>query len=407
MKLKKNILTSIILLAVFMLSPVGVLAAGNQALLVGRNYGSNNIDTTIDVTNARNGLGALAFNYQANTNPTISWMKGSNGSTKRMESDILYFSGHGNSSLMHFYDSNHTSGYDFYITTGSNSSTNVGLSSYNMSNVKLAVFAGCQTASGTSNITKSAQTKGAKKSIGWIPSIGASSHTAWLKNFWSKAGKEFLLSSAVSYADSFTYSDSGVKSHNQYGNWNQPLKTASLNNETMSNIIIDNRNNSVSIDVTNYNESQILESIGTWIKENLDDKFDIANYAVEKTVQQDRTIFDLKLIINNEITTKLGYTIFVSDEKITNIFDNMNNKKGNEISNQVNSILQNKISIQSSRRVIDLANRDIDYNSFEIITQDSYKYFDDNNNKVYQVVRTELKNKNDGTFHVDEYKVEI
>lgn len=75
MKLKKNILTSIILLAVFMLSPVGVLAAGNQALLVGRNYGSNNIDTTIDVTNARNGLGALAFNYQANTNPTISWMK--------------------------------------------------------------------------------------------------------------------------------------------------------------------------------------------------------------------------------------------------------------------------------------------------------------------------------------------
>lgn len=407
MKLKKNILTSIILLAVFMLSPVGVLAAGNQALLVGRNYGSNNIDTTIDVTNARNGLGVLAFNYQANTNPTISWMKGSNGSTKRMESDILYFSGHGNSSLMHFYDSNHTSGYDFYITTGSNSSTNVGLSSYNMSNVKLAVFAGCQTASGTSNITKSAQTKGAKKSIGWIPSIGASSHTAWLKNFWSKAGTEFLLSSAVSYADSFTYSDSGVKSHNQYGNWNQPLKTASLNNETMSNIIIDNRNNSVSIDVTNYNESQIVELIGTWIKENLDDKFDIANYAVEKTVQQDRTIFDLKLIINNEITTKLGYTIFVSDEKITNIFDNMNNKNGNEVSNQVNSILKNKISIQSSRRVIDLANRDIDYDSFEIITQDSYKYFDDNNNKVYQVVRTELKNKNDGTFYVDEYKVEI
>ena len=45
--------------------------------------------------------------------------------------------------------------------------------------------------------------------------------------------------------------------------------------------------------------------------------------------------------------------------------------------------------------------------NFEVVTQDSYTYFDDDNNKVYQVVRTELKNKNDGTFYVDEYKVEM
>lgn len=405
MKLKKKILTIILLLTVFMLSPVGVLAAGNQALLVGRDYGG--IDTSIDVTNAQSGLGPLAFTYQANTNPTISWMKGTNGSTKRMESDILFFSGHGNSSLMHFYDANHTSGYDFYITTGSNSSTNVGLSSYNMGNVKLAVFAGCQTASGTSNITKTAQTKGAAKSIGWIPSIEAPSHTAWLKNFWSKAGTEFYLSAAVTYADSFTYNDSRVKSHNQYGNWNQPLRTTSLNYETMSNIVIDNRNNSVEIDVTNYNETRIIKSIETWIKENIDENFDINSYEVEKTIQESRIIYDLKLVINDNIKTKLGYTIFVSDNKITNIFDNMNNNDDVEVKTQVNAILNNKVSIQSSESIVKLANNNIDYDNFEVVTQDSYTYFDDDNNKVYQVVRTELKNKNDGTFYVDEYKVEM
>lgn len=113
MKFKKTILSGLIAISAIALLPSNVFAAGNQALLIGRNYGSGNIDTTIDVTNAKNGLGALTFNYQDNTNPTISWMQGSNGSTKRMESDILFFSGHGNSSLMRFYDQNHTPGYDF------------------------------------------------------------------------------------------------------------------------------------------------------------------------------------------------------------------------------------------------------------------------------------------------------
>lgn len=112
MKLKTKILLLATITSIT-LSPLYVSAAGNQALLVGRNFGSGNIDTTIDVNNAQSALTFSGKTLLANSNPTISWIKGTNNGTARMESDILYFSGHGNSSLMHFYDANHTSGYDF------------------------------------------------------------------------------------------------------------------------------------------------------------------------------------------------------------------------------------------------------------------------------------------------------
>lgn len=279
-----------------------------------------------------------------------------------------------------------------------------------MSNVKLAVFAGCQTAYGSSNITKTAQTKGAQKSIGWIPSIGASAHTEWLKNFWSRAGKEFFLSNAVVYADSFIYSDNGVKQHNQYGNWNQPLKTASKSeyNKSSTPFRLDDRNNVVDIDVNNFNDNQIINSISTWIVNNINSDFNIANYEIEKTTQEDKNIYDIKLTINGNIKTKLGYTAFVSNGKITNIFNNMDNKNNKNLELQITqALLQKNAKSLSTTNIVEKANEKIDFDIFEKISQETYSFFDDADGKIYQIVRTELKNKNDGTFYVDEYKIEI
>ena len=109
MKLKTKVLLSLTAISTIAISPLGVSAAGNQALLLGRNYGSGEINTTFDVNNAQSALALTGKTLLANTNPTISWVKGSNGGTARMESDILFFSGHGNSSLMHFYNASHSS----------------------------------------------------------------------------------------------------------------------------------------------------------------------------------------------------------------------------------------------------------------------------------------------------------
>ena len=59
-----------------------------------------------------------------------------------MESDVLFFSGHGynNGIGMMFYNSNSSSsGYSFFINGGNNSTDTVGLSSYNMNNVYYSI----------------------------------------------------------------------------------------------------------------------------------------------------------------------------------------------------------------------------------------------------------------------------
>lgn len=397
MKLKTKILLLATITSIT-LSPLYVSAAGNQALLVGRNFGSGNIDTTIDVNNAQSALTFSGKTLLANSNPTISWIKGTNNGTARMESDILYFSGHGNSSLMHFYDANHTSGYDFYITAGTNSSNSVGLSSYTMSQVDLAVFAGCETANGSSNITKTAQTNGAKATLGWIPSIGASSHTNWLKNFWTKVPQVFQISQALTYADSFSYSDSGVKNYNKYGNWNTSLSNLKSSNELFES---DDRNNTLSINVTKKNDDEIILEISNWIKKNINDSFNLENYEVNKTIQEDKIIYDLKLLINGDIKTKLGYTVFLYDDTITNIFDNMNDYTAQSLVQTYNTDTRNYSNI------IQRANKNINQLTYEIINQKSFKYYDEKENKIYYEVRTELRNRFDLTLTVNTYRVEI
>ncbi len=398
MKLKTKVLLSLTAISTITLSPLGVSAAGNQALLIGRNYGSGNINTTIDVSNAQAALTFSGKTLLANSNPTISWVKGSNNGTARMESDILYFSGHGNSSLMHFYDANHSSGYDFYITTGTNSSSNVGLSSYSMSRVDLAVFAGCETAKGSSNITKTAQSKGAKATLGWIPSIQAGSHTDWLKRFWTKIPQVMQINQALTYADSYSYSDSGVKNYNKYGNWNTSLNNLRSSNELFAN---DDRNNTLSINVANKNDDEVISEISNWIKENIDNNFNLDTYEVNKTIQEDKTIYDLKLLINGDIKTKLGYTVFLYDDVITNVFDNMNGYT-------VQPFIQTySTSTTDYSNIIQTANRNIDQLTYEIINQESYKYYDDEENKLYYEVRTELRNRFDFTLTVNTYRVEI
>lgn len=323
-----------------------------------------------------------------------------------MESDILFFSGHGNSSLMYFYDVNKTNDYEFYIKTGTNNSNSVGISSYNMKNVKLVVYAGCKTAEGTTNITKTTQTNGAKATLGWKVSIGANSHTQWLKRFWSKIPSSFQMSQALSYADSFTYADSGVKNHQSYGNWNTGFSLLKNNETTNIGILenkIDERNNIVNIYADS--EEKIIKSVSQYISDNLNNKFSMKDYEIEKTIVDDKIIYDFKLLLNNEIKTSLGYTIFVYNNVITNIFDNVNYNL--ELQRTLNKIQISKQCNCNEKQALNDANSRIDYTKWNVIEQKSFKYYDDIDNKIYNVVETELINKEDGTYYIDTYRIEI
>lgn len=99
-KFKKTIgmLLAIIMVSVTMLPTTVAHAAGTMAFSVGTDYGGLfGVDTTSDATNARDLYAIAGYNSYSSTQPTVSILKGSfSTGTKRMQSDILFFSGHGN-----------------------------------------------------------------------------------------------------------------------------------------------------------------------------------------------------------------------------------------------------------------------------------------------------------------------
>lgn len=190
-----------------------------KAFCVGTNYNdSNGIDTSIDATNARNSYEALGYNVNCVTVPTVTNMRNKH-SIKR---HILFFSGHANYDHIAFnymqYGGQYKTGV--YYSNNFDSSTSgykyVGING-NMDFVKLAVFAGCNTALGDDNIAKRARDQGARISIGWNDTVYAGSHTNWLKRFNSRLAMGTTIGSALVYADSFMYlPGSGVNDYSIY-----------------------------------------------------------------------------------------------------------------------------------------------------------------------------------------------
>lgn len=228
-----------IILAIVMVSmtifPATVAhAAGTMAFSVGTDYGGLfGIDTSSDATNARDMYTIAGYNSYASTAPTVSIMKGNfNNGTKRMKSDILFFSGHGNYNNVSFNykgkDGNYATGV-WYTTdcTTTDGYNMVGLSG-NMSSVKLVTFAACLTASNNdNNITAKAVSYGADTAVGWSSEINAGSHSNWLARYNDKLATGSTVLQAVTYANSFTYLDSDVKDARIYGNRSLVIKLTS------------------------------------------------------------------------------------------------------------------------------------------------------------------------------------
>lgn len=81
----------------------------------------------------------------------------------------------------------------------------------------------------TNNITSKSVSQGAKTAVGWTVSIGASSHSQWLSRYNNYLAAGYTVSQAVNYANSFSYTDNGVKNAKIYGNSALRICSGSLN----------------------------------------------------------------------------------------------------------------------------------------------------------------------------------
>lgn len=381
----------------------------------------NQINTTEDAEYANNVYSNMKWNSILNVKPTKSNLKGkhSNG-YYYLESSILFFSGHGNSDTMGWNYKSKGGNYAVNITTGTGNynytdgSLGIGLGQFNSSQNDLVVFAGCKTAEGSSNITKYMVDRGAKTSIGWKVSIGAGSHTNWLKRFNDKLKtNSSTIQEAASYADGYNYVDNGVKNYVIYGNkfqipahgfliamTNPNLKDDDVENQYVINEKVFIPNNYDSVSYMKQNIDQIITS-------KISSTFNKNDYKIEIN-GVDQKIYDYVLYVNG-VRTDLGYTVITKNNEILSIYDNTKNKNINilklEIASQTkNRILNYKETFNSPLKVVENIKKD-NLNS-TLFVKDEMLFFNTTFNKLYRVILVEVENSK-GQFSVVEHYEEI
>ena len=305
------------------------------SISIGTNYGDG-ADSSGEATTAYNKTKSMGYTAYLSTAPTISTItsyartfanSGSGGA--------LFFHGHASSERI-IWNYLWTGGdYAAGITRyGSMCSidgyTLLATSDFGLSNAKLAVFMGCNTATDSTNIANDAKNKGAKATIGWGATIYEGDTDKWVSRFYTKLASGGSISASVKYANSFSdYShSSAIKATRTYGATSSTMSSSEL--EAM-NISEKNISNLEKINSKTYRltaKSTLTEdNVANYIKQGFNSNFNKNNYTMEHTTNGDQEIYDFNLLING-LKSNIGYTIFINENKIT-VIDNMKNYNEN------------------------------------------------------------------------------
>lgn len=394
-------------------------ATNKTSYSVGTDYGSGNIDTTEDATDANNAYSEMGLTYSAlNTMPTVSNMKNTHSNNiPYLSSGIVFFSGHGNSQLMSFnYDN---SGGNYEVIVQANTTTTgsyIGIGNYITPSSALIIFAGCSTAEGDSNISKYVVNKGAKASIGWSTSIAEGSHRNWLERFNNSIkDKNTSVSAAAISASNHIYLDSRVKNYVIYGDaehnpWYYMNGGASLTMtsilDTASRIVetfeSTGNNNMKNANLKKEADAIIAPTVETIIKNNFGKDLKSDNYIIEINGTEEKYI-DLIFCIDN-VRTNVGYTISIDKSGKINYYDNMNGHSINEITNQIkmskSAISNQKCKTASENALLLVKNK---YPNSKANICMSTPYYDVNEKVLYQATLVDVKFDNDTSSTVEMY----
>lgn len=137
----------------------GELSQNNKAWSVGADYNDkHHINTTEDAIYASIFYKKLGYDSEYNIMPTYSKLKSySSNNMPRLSSAIQMYSGHGSEKGIVFCynqnDGEYKTGIRVYNDSGSSDYKYLRLYDSDMKNVKMIIFAGCETAKGGENIT--------------------------------------------------------------------------------------------------------------------------------------------------------------------------------------------------------------------------------------------------------------
>lgn len=322
---------------------------------------------------------AALMNYHSYYNGELTY---SYVNSQRLNSDLTYFSCHGDQNGLYFPENGLT------INRGnSNGSTIIGLSSWNLTNNKLMVFDACSTAAGTSNICTTAISRGADCVLGWYKDISTESIN-WLERFYNRLATGNTISAAVTYADSFNdySSNSYLKNHRLYGNGNQKIKRTSLSSvsSVQLNDKEDERIHYITKTTFSYdnNDYSILENI---IKKEFP-MFDLNRYKIKvssTSIDNKDFVVDFNEIVNG-CWTSSGYTMIFTNETCDIIYDNTINSQNKLVEAKAFNVTEDAITISEAKQqaATYISSKD------KIIEQKYEKCYDLQSNRYYYRIYT-------------------
>ena len=270
-----------------------------------------------DVRSACDYFGLCGYSSWYSTNPTYSYLN----SSYVLNSDILYFSSHGNQYCIQLLN-------NVYLHDGRWAMGNaIDIRNFSLTNTKLVIYDACSTASNGDgsgrNLCTTTRDRGANAVLGWRVTIYANSAFEWQKRFQNRLALGHTITNAVAYADQFSYSDNGIKSHTLYGNGNQVIKkskaaaSASLQEE-----FPEQRQIAISPLQATY-ATLSYDRVAEAITEQLPG-FDASDYRVVCTqTSEDGKNFVIDYTKRvGEFLTDSGYTVVFQNGRADTVYDN-------------------------------------------------------------------------------------
>ena len=335
---------------------------------------------------------------------------------RRMETDIIFLNGHGNSNLIVFcslgnqnYATGVKSGGDQVVD---NFFDCVGLNTLDMSGTTLITYCACNTGSDSSNLLTNSIARGARVAVGFdntIWSANGSDGEEWLKSYHDMLGSGYYIRTAINWANRSVPTSSLATSVVYEG----PAGTVNLNPVSSTNSKLDNLNPNLNNDIINnsfytkqLNVQYKLENeiIKENLKENeekfsfiideikkIDDSFDINDYKVTTHLYNEDDgcgYISFNYYLNDNIQTNKVYMANIENNIITELtlagvkkenlknIENINNEK---IISKVKNNIENKNVSKSINSIFPKYRTE---NNKKMITEYIYDF---NNNTLKKV----------------------
>lgn len=377
--------------SLFMVSALALGVSANANATSGYAYSMGGLSTSVQqIINTANNWALCGYNSYYNTDITYSYLS----SSSVLNSDVLYFSGPGEQNSVKLEN-------NLYLISGyNNGSTEVGLTSYSISNNRLVVFNSSYSANGTSNICTKARNRGADASIGWKGTLYTSDATLWQSRFQSYLVSGHQVYVSMDYADSFSdyNSNTNTKNHVVYGNWTQyiSLYVSSSSGDTQETQSTRGDDRVVTIDeITSSYDDVTIEDLENAISA-YDPDFDAADYVLSvASTSEDDTAFVVDVTKKiGDFSTSSGYTFIFHGNKADVMYDNTIDAEGIELRDSTMS--ENADRSVNEAYLTAAAEKE---DGYYITSQTAEKYCDLETGRFYNKVLTECKEINGECYY--------